>query len=205
MELKIAIGEWFTSRYFTYITSGTAQQKLYATTPSLRISKQCCTLTAKYFVIEMVTTPKMCFFWFAHLSSMLLCETVLWVWNISSRPPQRIQMINNKVIVVGIFKLFQLYFWRCGWTELKYSRYYSISFYTLKFRAFIFRSRLSLKDVILNYLAFKLLLFGKHIQNLLSFQNTDRDQIPCVCLLSVINTDMIFKILIFNKYIRIVL
>lgn len=102
-------------------------------------------------------------------------------------------------------RVFQLYFWRCGWTELKYSRYYSISFYTLKFRAFIFRSRLSLKNVILNYLAFKLLLFGKHIQNLLSFQNTDRDQIPCVCLLSVINTDMILKILIFNKYIRIVL
>lgn len=71
--------------------------------------------------------------------------------------------------------------------------------------AFIFRSRLSLKNVILNNLAFKLLLFGTHIQNLLSFQNTDRDQIPCVCLLSVINTDMIFKILIFNKYIRIVL
>lgn len=102
-------------------------------------------------------------------------------------------------------RVFQLYFWRCGWTELKYSRYYSISFYTLKFRAFIFRSRLSLKNVILNNLAFKLLLFGTHIQNLLSFQNTDRDQIPCVCLLSVINTDMIFKILIFNKYIRIVL
>lgn len=99
-------------------------------------------------------------------------------------------------------RVFQLYFWRCGWTELKYSRYYSISFYTLKFRAFIFRSRLSLKNVILNYLAFKLLLFGTHIQNLLSFQNTDRDQIPCVCLLSVINTDMIFKILYQNRIVK---